>query len=292
MRDPKGLIIANAYAPTLETRQILRMREELEARGARMTVMRNDITYSAITNGNVDVTADFDFCLYLDKDKYVSHALEKRGVRLFNSAAAIEACDDKMTTHILLSDSGIAMPDTLAAPLCYYPEAPVDARALDAAEKALGYPMVVKLVYGSMGKSVFKVDDRAELDALAEKLKLYPHLFQRYIARSHGRDMRVIVVGARVLGGIIRRSNGDFRSNVGLGGTATACDVPDGVRDTAVAAARILGLDYCGIDFLLDDTPLLCEVNSNAFFDAFEQATRINVAGAYAEHIIKTVKRG
>ncbi len=289
MRKLKGLIIVNAYAATLETRQVTRMREELEARGAVVTVARNDISYSAVTNGKIDVTADFDFCLYLDKDKYASRALETRGVRLFNTAAAIEACDDKMTTHILLADNGIAMPDTVAAPLCYYPDAPVNVRALDVAEQSLGYPMIVKLVYGSMGKSVFKADNRAELERLAENLKLYPHLFQRYIAKSHGRDMRVIVIGGRVIGGIIRQSDGDFRSNVGLGGTARACDVPKNVRDSAIKAANILGLDYCGIDFLFGDEPLLCEVNSNAFFDAFEQATGLNVAGTYADHIIKSV---
>ncbi len=75
--------------------------------------------------------------------------------------------------------------------------------------------------------------------------------------------MRVIVIGGRVIGGIIRQSDGDFRSNVGLGGTARACDVPKNVRDTAIKAANILGLDYCGIDFLFGDEPLLCEVNSN-----------------------------
>ena len=195
MRKLKGLIIVNAYAATLETRQVTRMREELEARGAIVTVARNDISYSAITNGKTGVTADFDFCLYLDKDKYASRTLETRGVRLFNTAAAIEACDDKMTTHILLADNGIAMPDTVAAPLCYYPDAPINVRALDVAEQSLGYPMIVKLVYGSMGKSVFKADNRAELERLAQSLKLYPHLFQRYIAKSHGRDMRVIEIG-------------------------------------------------------------------------------------------------
>ncbi|MDE6401090.1 MAG: hypothetical protein K2L54_00580, partial [Clostridiales bacterium] len=190
MSKLKGFISASAYAPTLETRQILRMRKELESRGAAITVMRNDVGYSAITNGNAAVTADFDFCLYLDKDKYSSRTLEKCGVRLFNSAAAIEACDDKMTTHILLSNNGIAMPNTLAAPLCYYPDAPIDLNALNIAEKAFGYPMVVKLVYGSMGKSVFKADDRTALETLENELKLYPHLFQKYIRQSHGKDLR------------------------------------------------------------------------------------------------------
>ena len=235
--------------------------------------------------GNADVP-DCDFCIYLDKDKYAAALLEKRGVRLFNSAHAIEVCDDKMLTHIALEDHGIPMPETMPGLLCYYEDATPSAKYLDSVEKRLGYPIVVKQSYGSFGNGVFKADNRSELDALAKKLKLFPHLFQRFIASSGGRDMRVIVIGNKVVGGIIRSSDSDFRSNIGLGGKAEKCDVPKEISDVAVKTAAALGLDYCGIDFLLGDKPLVCEVNSNAFFDAFEEATGINVAGIYAEHVI------
>ncbi len=280
-----GLILINAYADDIP-RQATRIRDELVSLGASVRIARNNEFIASIKNGGVSTTADVDFCVYLDKDKYVARMLERSGIRLFNCAQAIENCDDKMTTHILLADNGIPMPDTLAGLLCYSADIPLDTAALDTVEKTLGYPVVVKLSYGSMGKGVFKADDRAELLKIAHTVKPYPHLFQKYIKISHGKDMRVIVTGGKVLGGIIRRSDGDFRSNVGLGGTAEKTEVPADIADIALRAARLLGLDYCGIDFLLGDTPLLCEVNSNAFFDAFEHATGINVARAYAEHIV------
>lgn len=289
MTAKKVLIAINAYSPEPAPRQIARIRDELISRGVRADVRRNDMFLTRVENGKISIDPDFDydFCVYLDKDKYTARMLEKRGVRLFNSAAAIEACDDKMTTHILLADSGIPMPDTLPGPLCYDSSAEIKPASLDRVEKILGYPVIIKHAYGSLGAGVFKADDRTELEKIAKRVMLMPHLYQKYIAAAHGTDMRVIVVGDRVLGGMMRRSDADFRSNIGLGGKAEAVDVPQTVQNHALDAARILGLDYCGIDFL--PTPngyILCEVNSNAFFDAFEKATGVNVAAAYVEYML------
>lgn len=289
MRKLNGLILLNAYSPTLETRQAKRLAEELTKRGADITVRRNDGFMLGISDGAVAGAPGCDFCLYLDKDKYTAQMLEKRGVRLFNRAQAIADCDDKMQTHIALAGNGIPMPDTLAGLLCYDNCASVPPAVLDDIEKRLGYPLVVKLSYGSFGKGVFKADDRNRLAELAERIKLQPHLFQKYIAAAHGKDMRVIVVGGKTLGGIMRVSDGDFRSNVGLGGKAEKVAVPQRISELSEKIARLLNLDYCGLDFLLSPDPLLCEVNSNAFFDAFESATGINVAGAYAQHIIDAI---
>lgn len=285
----KGLILVNAYAQTTETRQVLRMREELAALGVRSDVMRNDRFFARTAIDNDARLDGYDFCIYLDKDKYASRVLEKR-MRLFNSAAAVEKCDDKMTTHIELSGHGIPMPQTVAGLLCYDKSAKISDETADRIIAALGLPVVVKQCYGSMGGGVFKADTRDRLISLMDRFKCEPHLFQKYISRSYGRDMRVIVVGGRVLGAIERRSNGDFRSNIGLGGSACAAEAPAIVREYAVKAAAVLGLDYCGIDFLYDNDFLLCEVNSNAFFDAFEKTTGINVAGEYAKHIVKVMR--
>ncbi|MCH5153942.1 MAG: RimK family alpha-L-glutamate ligase [Clostridiales bacterium] len=287
----KGLIVVNAYAPTTDTRQVVRMREELLKLGVTTDAVLNDMFFARVLSGEIaDFSRGYDFCLYLDKDKYASRALSKY-IRLFNSADAIERCDDKMTTHLLLDGSGIPMPDTVAGLLCYDKTAEIKDESVNKIADALGLPVVVKQAYGSMGTGVFKADTAEQLKSLMERFKCEPHLFQRYIASSKGRDLRVIVVGGKVLGGIQRRSNNDFRSNIGLGGSAKKADVPDEVKSYALTAAKVLGLDYCGIDFLYGEKFLLCEVNSNAFFDAFEHATEINVAAAYARHIVQTIDK-
>lgn len=289
MINKKGIILINAYSPELFTGQVKRFAEEFEKRGVRVDVMRNDRFLLTIKNGEIEGFTDADFCLYLDKDKYISVMLEKRGVRVFNTARAIEICDDKMTTHIELSGKGIPMPDTVAGLLCYDDAAALSEKAIDDVIKTLSLPVIVKRSFGSLGKGVYKADTREELIKTAEMVKPYSHLFQKYIKSSHGRDMRVIVVGGHALGAIIRSSDSDFRSNIGLGGRAEKAELPSDVKYYAEKAANALGLDYCGMDFLFGDSPLLCEVNSNAFFSGFESVTGINVASAYVEHILSVI---
>jgi RimK family alpha-L-glutamate ligase len=195
-----------------------------------------------------------------------------------------------METALVLSDCKIPTPKTMPGLLCYNPTEDIREQTLDRLEENLGYPIVVKTSYGSLGKGVFKADNRKELRQLCEELKCQPHLFQQYIAKSFGTDIRVIVVGGKCIAAMMRKSDGDFRSNLELGGTGTAITPPDEVQKMCEKVARLLSLDYAGIDVLIgNDGYYLCEVNSNAFFGGIEQVTGTNIAAIYAEHIIKTI---
>lgn len=285
----KCIIVINAYADKGGTRQTARLVEEFSRLGISAEVRTNDRFPLIISDSEIKLK-DFecDFCVYLDKDKYVAAMLEKCGVKLFNSAAAIEVCDDKMLTHIALAGSGIPMPETIPGLLCYDRDAAIPPEVIDAVESRLGYPVVIKQSYGSIGKGVFKADSRAELIDICNKVKLDPHLFQQFVKSSSGQDMRVIVIGGKAIGAIKRISRTDFRSNIGLGAKAEKAELPDNVKYFAERAADVLGLDYCGIDFTVGE-PLLLEVNSNAYFDAFEAVSGINVARLYAEYISKKI---
>ena len=132
-----------------------------------------------------------------------------------------------------------------------------------------------------------------ELREIAQKLLHTPHFFQAYIESSKGRDIRVIVVGGKVLGGMERRAQeGEFRSNIELGGDGRAFDLSEEYAKVAVLAANALGLDYCGVDLLMGkDSAIICEVNSNAFFEGLENATGYNVAKAYAKYIVDAMSK-
>ena len=151
----------------------------------------------------------------------------------------------------------------------------------------------LKESFGSLGKNVFLAEDRTTLLSVMETLKCRPHLFQKAVQTSMGKDLRVIVVGKKVLGGMLRKSDTDFRSNIELGGVGVPYPVNEKIASLCTRVAEILQLDYCGIDILFgdNDTPLVCEVNSNAFFGGFESVTGINVARAYAEHIQREIAR-
>lgn len=284
----KGLILLNAYS-TLPSgkNQAVRLKEEFSKLGVTVEIRKNAPEIYLDNNGKiVSALKSYDFCVYSDKDKYISELLEKSGVRLFNSHASICACDDKMQTHILLSGHGIPMPATIAGLLCYVPDAEISDETLDKIESTLGYPVIVKTCYGSLGNGVFKADNRTRLRALAEELKCKPHLFQKCITESLGKDIRVIVIGGKVIAAMRRRSETDFRSNIELGGTGTAAVIDENLKALCVRVADVLGLDYCGIDVLESKKGYcICEVNSNAFFGGIEKATGVNVAKAYADYI-------
>lgn len=287
----KGLILNNAYYETPSTNyQGERLAAELKELGVLCDIKKNDFFGAKIENGNLNnIAAGYDFCIYLDKDKYLSYALEKLGVRLFNRHAAIQLCDDKALTALALAEHGIPMPKTLPGLLCYDPSAAVLPRTCEVLERELGYPMVVKQCFGSLGKFVYKIDDRAELEKKCEELKCTPHLFQKFIKESAGRDIRVIVIGGAAVAAMERKSQTDFRSNIELGGVGSPIKIDKKLKTLCEKAANLLGLDYCGIDILYGkEGYLLCEVNSNAFFGGMERATGINVARLYAEHIVAT----
>ena len=288
----KGLILVNAYSRRESSlNQSRRLKEEFGKSGIAIDIKNNDYFAASIDgNGNIKTDFDYDFCIYLDKDKYISQMLERAGVRVFNSHFSIQACDDKMTTSVLLSNSGIPMPQTLAGLLCYDRDESLNGRALDEVERRLGYPLIVKTCYGSLGKGVYKADNREQLNGIAEELKCKPHLFQKFIKSSCGRDIRVIVIGGKYVAAMVRQSDSDFRSNLSLGGSGKAIDVPEEVVEMCERAAAILKLDYCGIDVLFGEGKYyLCEVNSNAFFGGIESVTGVNIAKKYADYIIDKV---
>ena len=289
----KGVILTNPYdTNTPQQHKVRRMQQELTALGVDVFVVPNDRFVAGVVNGNISCQLSADFVLFFDKDKYTAEMLQQRGIRLFNSAEATAICDDKMLTHIALAGQGIPMPDTLPGALCYNPRGELSDEYLQLACDRVGLPMVVKQCYGSYGEQVYLVETKQQLKNKLAEIKTKAYLLQHFEQQSCGRDMRVIVIGGKAVCAMLRVNTGDFRSNVAHGGKATVTEIPQTVAEMCEKAARIIGLDYCGIDVLLADIPKICEVNSNAMFEAMESATGVNVAKLYAEHIVTTVKQG
>lgn len=283
----KGVIITNGYANTEGIAyQVKRLIEEFSALGVEVENVKTDTLIAYISGGKVECNITADFIIYLDKDVHIASMLEKAGYRLFNTREAIEVCDDKIKTHIALSGCGVNMPDTISSPLMYRE---VEDEFYLSVER-LGYPMVVKEAHGSLGGGVWLVKNRQELIALRQKLKMKPHLYQKFIESSKGKDYRVIVVGGKVVAYYMRESTSDFRSNIELGGTGKKVDLPIAYVNVAEKVSKILGLDYCGVDLLIGCEPIVCEVNSNAFFTGAEKVTGVNVARRYVEYILEQIK--
>ena len=282
----KVFIVVNAYVKNKsQLSKAERLSEELEKLGAEVEIVKN-FRLADVVGGDA-VSRYGGKCVFLDKDKAAAYLLESAGCKLYNSARAMELCDDKMLTHAALSGHGIPMPDSIYAPLCYYDDAPLPEQFLKNVASDLCLPIVAKLCYGSLGSGVFLIKSYEELCAFEEKYKLQAHFYQRFITPA-GRDVRCIVIGGKFVCAMKRINDGDFRSNVEVGGRGERYDAEPELIEMCEHAAKILGLDYCGIDVLYDGNGnrYLCEVNSNAFFAEAERVCRVNIAKIFAELII------
>ncbi len=268
-----------------------RMAEELSRYGVSLEKKTNDgsLIYIKENGEVVNNLGNYDFVLYLDKDQYFSSLLERCGCRLFNSARSIRLCDDKMLTHISLASAGIKMPKTIAAPLNYGTSLPTF--FLKSVTDILPFPLVAKENFGSLGKNVFLIQNLDELIEFEKNHLQIPHLYQEFVSSSYGFDYRAIVVGERVCAAMKRVNDHDWRSNIAQKGKGEKANLRADYIEMAEKAARILHLDYCGVDLLSgpEGEPVLCEVNSNAFIAGIEKVSGINVAAEYAKEIVSKI---
>ena len=273
--------------------KINRFQEEFKKLGVDLDVVINDGTIAMIKDNDIVVNiSKYDFVIYVDKDIYLARLLEKSGYTLFNKPDFIKMCDDKSLTFIRCTNENIPMPDTITGPLVYTSTTNIHTEFLDKVIEELGLPMVVKKVYGSLGEGVYLVKSKKELVKLYLEICHNPILFQKYIASSNGYSIRVLIIDRQVFGCFKRKNYGDFRSNYGDTAGGEKIENPEKYVRFAEKIAKKLDISYAGIDLLDDENgePILCEINSNAFFEEFEKITGMNVAKAYAEMVIKEIK--
>ena len=289
-----GIIITNQELGHSKYK-IQRFKEEFSKLGVGLDVFTNDGTLAIIKNNSIEIDIPkADFVIYLDKDIYLAKELEKNGYRLFNRPDFIKLCDDKMLTSIACSNAGIKMPKTIACPLFYSEQLKEENLTfLDNVIDKLGLPLVFKRVYGSLGEGIHLVHTKEELVELYREYCRQPLQFQEYISTSYGRSMRVLVMDEEVVGGFIRYNTNDFRSNFGTTATSKKAENCSEYFDFARKIAKLLHIEYAGIDLLFgqDNEPVLCEINSNAFFEEFEKVTGINVAEKFAKMVISKVNK-
>jgi len=211
------------------------------------------------------------------------HWIEERGVLVVNSPRAIERCVDKFYTTALLHDAGLPTPETV---VCEQTD-----EAL-AAVRTMG-ECVIKPIFGSLGHGMVRVSEPEVARRIVRSLEQTRTVFYVQEAIDHGgRDIRAFVVGGRVLGAIERRApEGEWRTNVAIGGSATPFELPDEWAQLAVRAANAVGADYAGVDLLpaRDGRIFVLEVNGIPGWEGFQKATGIDVAGAIVGRLIARV---
>ena len=204
----------------------------------------------------------------------VIRQLERLGVYVYNSSTTIEAVADKMHTHQILAESDLPTPMTMLGKF------PVD---YDLVENTLGFPVVVKTLLGVNGSGVFLIENR---DAFADLMELIREtqpnillIFQKFVAASKGRDLRLFVVDGKVVASMERRAKGDnFKANYTQGATVEEF-VPDeeAVR-LAIETAEALDIQIAGVDLLFTDGGYtICEANTFPGFKGIESCCDVNI---------------
>ena len=215
------------------------------------------------------------------------HWIETRGVPVMNSPRAIERAVDKFYTTALLQEAGLPTPETVVC------EGLADAMEAVRAMLGEGGDVIVKPIFGSMGHGLVRLSDPDVAFRVLRSLEQVRAVFYIQRAIDHGgRDVRVFVVGGRVLGAIERSAaEGDWRTNVARGGSARPFVLPPEWESLALGAAAAVGADYAGVDLLpsRDGTVFVLEVNAIPGWQGLQRATGIDVAGAIVEHLDRKV---
>ena len=216
----------------------------------------------------------------------VLRQFEMMGVYPLNESVAISRSRDKLRSLQLLSRKGIGLPVT------GYANSPDDIQ--DLLKMVGGAPVVIKLLEGTQGIGVVLAETQKAAESVIEAFMGLDAniLVQEYIKEAGGADIRCFVIGDRVVASMKRQAQeGEFRSNLHRGGSASLIKITPEERSTAVRAAKAMGLNVAGVDLLRSNHgPVVMEVNSSPGLEGIEAATSKDVAGMIIEFIERNAR--
>ena len=208
------------------------------------------------------------------------HRLENMGLRVINSASAIEKTVDKYYTSSLLEDAGLPTPRTIVTE-CF------DEAVAAFAE--LGGDVILKPLFGSEGKGMLRLTDADLAHRIFRALELgrYVYYLQEYIPHDDW-DIRAFVLGGQLLAASARRGNG-WKTNVAQGARSEALALDPTLAALALRAASLVGTDYAGVDIVCSrqGDPFVLEVNSIPGWHGLQTTVAFDIAGAIAEHVLR-----
>jgi ribosomal protein S6--L-glutamate ligase len=216
----------------------------------------------------------------------VLRQFEMMGVYPLNESVAVTRSRDKLRSLQLLARKGIGLPVTGFA------HSPDDIQ--DMMRMMGGAPAVIKLLEGTQGIGVVLAETPKAVESVVEAfMGLKANiLIQEFIKEAGGSDIRCFVIGGKVVAAMKRQGKeGEFRSNLHRGGSASLIRLTPEERSTAVRAGSIMGLNVCGVDILRSNHgPVVMEVNSSPGLEGIEGASQKDVAGLIIQFIEKNYR--
>ena len=227
-------------------------------------------------------------CVSYYRNLHSTAALEGMGVRVINCLNTGIFAGNKLFTHMLLKKAGVPTP---YATVAFSKDAALD--SLD----SQGYPMVIKPTVGSWGRLISKLNDKDSAEAVLEGREgMYPiyqiHYLEEFVKRPP-RDIRAIMVGDKIVAAIYRTS-GDksWKTNMALGGVATACPVTAEMEEMCIKAKNAVQGDIVGVDLMEDDKKGLVvhEVNNTTEYKNTVRVCGVDIPSLMLDYAVQQVK--
>lgn len=251
----------------------LRCYMDISTRQPKVILRREELAFDAIVP-RIGASITFYGCA-------IVRQFEAMEVFTIAGSEAIARSRDKLRSMQLLSSEGVGLPVTGFARQSRDVEGLIDLVG--------GTPLIIKLLEGTQGSGVVLAEtNKAAESVIGAFRQLNANiLVQEFIAEAGGSDVRALVVGDRVVAAMERHAApGDYRSNLHRGGTANPAKLTVKERNTAIRAARKMGLRVAGVDLLRSERgPLVMEVNSSPGLEGIETITGVDVAGEIIEYI-------
>ncbi|MES2629513.1 MAG: 30S ribosomal protein S6--L-glutamate ligase [Bacteroidota bacterium] len=244
------------------------------------------IYYDGQDLGDVDAVIPRIGASYTAFGSAVVRQFEIMGKIIVNSSISIVRSRDKLRSTQIFARHGVAVPKTVFA------NHPSNIELL--IREVGGAPLVIKLVEGTQGIGVVLAESKKAAKSVIEAFYGIEAdiLIQEFIKEAGGSDIRAFIVNGKVVGAMKRQGvEGEFRSNLHRGGSSVEVKLTKQERETAINAAKAMGLSVAGVDMLPSNRgPLVLEVNSSPGLEGIENATKADIAGkivAYIEHLAK-----
>ena len=275
----------------------LRTEEKLLQKKAEELGYETSMIDAKITSFDTDSKAkDYEFgdvvlerCVSYYRGLHFTACLEFMDIPVINKFDVANTCGNKMITSMLLKKNNIPTPKTYFS---FTAEA-----ALENFEK-IGYPLVIKPIIGSWGRSVMPIKDKDTAEAVIENRQVTDgpqdriYYLQEMIDRPP-RDIRVITVGDQAVSAMYRKSSGGFKTNIALGADPELCEITKEIEDLCEKTSKAVGGGILGIDLMEDKEKGLVvhEVNNTVEFKGLVKVSKKNIPQEMIDFAISNIKR-
>ena len=261
---PRGLIIYNKKENEITDYSVLRLLESARSKNIDLSILtpeqfelvvtRSDRT-SILVDDKTTLLRDFILPRMGSSTSFyalsVIRQLEHCGVYSCNSASAIQNVKDKLLMHQILAYSKLPTPKTMLAKF------PVD---ISVVKREIGVPLIIKNVTGTQGRGVYLCESEEKFSDIMELIYANNEnaniIIQEFIETSYGKDLRVFVIGGKVVGCMQRIAKSGFKANFSIGADVQPFELTPKAEWVATEAARLLNLDVAGVDLLFNEIGL------------------------------------